>query len=387
MTDHYTRLGLKRGATTTEIKRVYRKLAKELHPDRNKDNPEATKRFLEVRQAYDILADEDKRCKYDRNEIDELGNPRYDEPVVEEALWYPSQEQLNALFQLDPAGRKARKESWFSEHPHLVRWYAEEIDEPPFFTRPPPAPPPPPPAPPPPPTPPRPLQNVPWLKVVSGLIGLWLVLSVGSCVAEGIRIFLAGPQGLNRPDSPPQASAPTFTVQPFDTDIPFIVAGGAGVRRVNMRSGPGSEYSLVLQVPLGYHLIGNGSAVANDGTVWISVTAVGDNHTGFVAERLLQRMTELPPSNANAEPQEAQPPDVSSNSTRSPVQTPPPRSSDREPLDVWRSDGRQSGRATQQQDVAPTPTIMCILPSGQEVQLSSDQCRRSSGVIYRNDQN
>jgi DnaJ-class molecular chaperone len=74
--DLYQRLGLKRGASEAEIKKAYRSLAKQLHPDRNKDNPNAAKRFSEVTAAYDLLSDKDKRAKYDRGEIDEEGNPK-----------------------------------------------------------------------------------------------------------------------------------------------------------------------------------------------------------------------------------------------------------------------------------------------------------------------
>src|SRR5689334_4101848 len=74
--DLYQRLGVKRGASEAEIKKAYRSLAKQLHPDRNKDNPDAAKRFGEVTQAYDLLSDKDKRARYDRGEIDEDGNPK-----------------------------------------------------------------------------------------------------------------------------------------------------------------------------------------------------------------------------------------------------------------------------------------------------------------------
>ena len=74
--DLYQRLGIQRGASDAEIKKAYRSLAKQLHPDRNKDNPNAAKRFGEVTQAYDLLSDKDKRAKYDRGEIDEDGNPK-----------------------------------------------------------------------------------------------------------------------------------------------------------------------------------------------------------------------------------------------------------------------------------------------------------------------
>src|SRR5687767_8497178 len=76
MADLYSQLGVKRDATEADIKKAYRKLAKELHPDKNKDNPKATERFSTVTRAYDILTDKAKRAQYDRGEIDENGNPR-----------------------------------------------------------------------------------------------------------------------------------------------------------------------------------------------------------------------------------------------------------------------------------------------------------------------
>ena len=74
--DLYHRLGIKRGASEEEIKKAYRSLAKQLHPDRNKDNPKAAERFAQVTSAYDLLSDKDKRARYDRGEIDEDGNPK-----------------------------------------------------------------------------------------------------------------------------------------------------------------------------------------------------------------------------------------------------------------------------------------------------------------------
>jgi DnaJ-class molecular chaperone len=76
MADLYSQLNVARGASEAEIKKAYRKLAKELHPDKNKDNPKATERFSKVTNAYDILTDKDKRAQYDRGEIDEEGNPK-----------------------------------------------------------------------------------------------------------------------------------------------------------------------------------------------------------------------------------------------------------------------------------------------------------------------
>jgi DnaJ-class molecular chaperone len=73
--DPYTTLGVSRGAGDKDIKSAYRKLAKELHPDRNKDNPKAAERFSDVTRAYDLLSDKDKRAQFDRGEIDADGNP------------------------------------------------------------------------------------------------------------------------------------------------------------------------------------------------------------------------------------------------------------------------------------------------------------------------
>ncbi|QIG54284.1 DnaJ domain-containing protein [Altererythrobacter sp. BO-6] len=75
MADPYQTLGVTRTASEAEIKSAYRKLAKELHPDRNKDNPKAAERFSEVTNAYDLLSDKDKRARSDRGEIDADGNP------------------------------------------------------------------------------------------------------------------------------------------------------------------------------------------------------------------------------------------------------------------------------------------------------------------------
>ncbi len=75
MADPYQTLGIERTADDAAIKKAYRKLAKELHPDRNKDNPKASERFSKVTNAYDLLSDHDKRARFDRGEIDGDGNP------------------------------------------------------------------------------------------------------------------------------------------------------------------------------------------------------------------------------------------------------------------------------------------------------------------------
>ena len=75
MADPYSILGVARNASEKDIKSAYRKLAKELHPDRNTEKPNAAERFSEVTNAYDLLSDKDKRARFDRGEIDADGNP------------------------------------------------------------------------------------------------------------------------------------------------------------------------------------------------------------------------------------------------------------------------------------------------------------------------
>lgn len=66
MADYYELLGVDRSASPDEIKRAYRKRARDLHPDRNPDDPEAEAQFKEVAKAYETLSDADRRAQYDR---------------------------------------------------------------------------------------------------------------------------------------------------------------------------------------------------------------------------------------------------------------------------------------------------------------------------------
>jgi DnaJ-class molecular chaperone len=75
----YEVLGVKQDASAAEIRKAYRKLAKEFHPDLNPGKPAAEARFKAITAAYEILSDAEKRGRYDRGEIDETGaeRPRY----------------------------------------------------------------------------------------------------------------------------------------------------------------------------------------------------------------------------------------------------------------------------------------------------------------------
>ncbi len=73
MTDPYKILGVSKSASAEEIKAAYRKLAKKLHPDLNPGDADVEHRFKEVSQAYGIVGDAEKRKRFDRGEIDAMG--------------------------------------------------------------------------------------------------------------------------------------------------------------------------------------------------------------------------------------------------------------------------------------------------------------------------
>ena len=64
--DLYEVLGLSRGASADEIKKAYRQLARQYHPDVNREDPDASEKFKEISEAYEILSDPQKRQAYDR---------------------------------------------------------------------------------------------------------------------------------------------------------------------------------------------------------------------------------------------------------------------------------------------------------------------------------
>lgn len=76
MSDPYQTLGVSKSASAADIKSAYRKLAKKYHPDVNPGRKDIEQKFKEITAAYDLLSDADKRARYDRGEIDAMGNER-----------------------------------------------------------------------------------------------------------------------------------------------------------------------------------------------------------------------------------------------------------------------------------------------------------------------
>lgn len=81
--DYYTVLGVSKGASSEEIKKAHRKLAKQFHPDKNPDNKEAEERFKEVSEAYEYLSNPEKKAHYDQ-----FGHERARQPQAEHGFHF-----------------------------------------------------------------------------------------------------------------------------------------------------------------------------------------------------------------------------------------------------------------------------------------------------------
>ncbi|MDH3661673.1 MAG: J domain-containing protein [Alphaproteobacteria bacterium] len=110
--DLYETLGISRDAGQDDIKRRYRQLAKELHPDLNPDKPDVAERFSEVTAAYDILSDPEKRGQYDRGEIDAKGHER-------------PQQQFYRDFADTPDGAKYYRQEGFPDDEALHDFFSD----------------------------------------------------------------------------------------------------------------------------------------------------------------------------------------------------------------------------------------------------------------------
>ena len=84
--DYYRLLGVEREASGEEIKKAYRKLAMEYHPDRNRDKPGCDEQLKDINEAYQVLGDEGKRRRYDLRHWQPLNRHLYDQEDLDDDL-------------------------------------------------------------------------------------------------------------------------------------------------------------------------------------------------------------------------------------------------------------------------------------------------------------
>ena len=105
MANPYETLGVAPNASQDDIRKAFRKAAKETHPDLNPGKPEAEKRFKEINAAYDVIGDAEKRKRYDAGEIDETGAERQ-----------PERHFYREYAEANPGTRYSRREAWAGGH-------------------------------------------------------------------------------------------------------------------------------------------------------------------------------------------------------------------------------------------------------------------------------
>ncbi len=112
-TDPYSVLGVKRDASPEDVRKAYRRLAKQWHPDLNPGNKDAESRFKAISVAYDLLNDPDKRARFDRGEIDASGAEQ------------PQQRFYREYADAGPGGRRYASSAGFSDFEDLSGLFSD----------------------------------------------------------------------------------------------------------------------------------------------------------------------------------------------------------------------------------------------------------------------